>query len=99
MVSIIAACSRTHFASSAVASRATAISASKSNFFIVERPPTRPRFDVKQLQQAAARPTDLTVVGAPHSARRDRREMSFLDIGQFVLLRNPSSAPTLAWCC
>jgi hypothetical protein len=39
MVSIIAARSRTHFASSAGASPATAISASGNNFFIIEWPP------------------------------------------------------------
>jgi hypothetical protein len=53
MVSIIAARSRTHFASSAVASRATAISASTSNFFIMEKPPTCPQLDAELSKMAA----------------------------------------------
>ena len=71
MVSIIAARSRTHFASSAGASPATAISASGNNFFIIEWPPARAPFNVEPLQQGGAR-TNLTAVGAGHSARTDQ---------------------------
>jgi hypothetical protein len=72
MVSIMAACSRTHFASSAVASRATAINANSSNFFIIEWPPARPQFDVKPLQQGSGAPNQSncrrrTALGLPRS--------------------------------